>query len=186
MSVVTRIVGTLCVTILLTYPMWAPQWGDGLLGEIAGRPLWVSAAIVAGFLGLVALYCRALQRTLTLIGPEARRARPGSVWWMFAVPHNFVEDFFIVRAVAGSLAAARTPAAEVRRWALLGYGWCALQIVSLLPGVAGLAGGAAALPVWAAHWAMTTRLNRGLATTTGGGSPLSQRRRDGATRPGRF
>jgi hypothetical protein len=163
MGIVTRIAGTSCVTILLTYPMWAPQWGDGLLGEIAGQPLWASAAIIAGFLGLVALYCRALQRTLTLIRPAARRARPGSVWWMFAVPHNFVEDFFIVRAVAGSLATAGTPAREVRRWELLGYGWCTLQIVSLLPGVPGLAGGAGALPLWAAHWALTTRLNRRLA-----------------------
>jgi hypothetical protein len=182
MSVVTRIVGTICVTILLACPIWAPQWGSGLLGEITGQPPWASAAIVTGFLTLVALYCRALQRTLTLIGPDARQARPGSVWWMFAVPHNFVEDFFIVRAVAGSLAAARTPATEVRRWSLLGYGWCALQIVSLLPGVAGLAGGALALPLWAAHWALTARLNRRLASGAASPrrpvwpSPLSQRR----------
>ncbi|GIE31340.1 hypothetical protein Ait01nite_043850 [Actinoplanes italicus] len=164
MSVMVRVLGTICVTILLAYPIWAPQWGSGILGEIAGQPLWASAAIVAGFLALVAFYCRALHRTLLLVRPGARQARPASVWWMFAIPHNFVEDFFIVRAVAASLAA--DGAGGVRRWASLGYGWCALQIVSLLPGAAGLAGGAMALPLWAAHWLLTARLNRALAART--------------------
>ncbi|WP_433790182.1 hypothetical protein [Actinoplanes sp. CA-252034] len=171
MSVATRIAGTSGVTILLTYPIWAPQWGAGLLGEIAGQPPWASAAIVAGFLGLVALFCRTLQRTLTL---TRTGTRPASVWWMFAIPHNFVEDFYIVRAVAGSLAAAGTPPARVRRWAALGYGWCALQIVSLLPGAAGLAGGAMALPLWGAHWVLTARLNRrlaALASSSAGSGP---------------
>ena len=62
---------------------------------------------------------------------------------MFAIPHNFVEDFFIVRAVAASLTAHGIRAGEVRRWAVLGYGWCVLQIVSLFPGTAGYAAGAA-------------------------------------------
>ncbi|MDI6099991.1 hypothetical protein QLQ12_15425 [Actinoplanes sp. NEAU-A12] len=158
-----RIVGTAGVVVLLSHPVWAPRWGSGLLGEIAGRPLWASAAIVTGFLGLVALYCRALQRTLTLVRPGARRAGPRSVWWMFAIPHNFIEDFFIVRAVAASLTADGAGARTVRRWTVLGYGWCVLQIVSLVPGPAGLAGGAAALPVWAAHWWLTVRVNRALA-----------------------
>ncbi|GAA4937949.1 hypothetical protein GCM10025331_24660 [Actinoplanes utahensis] len=154
-----RLLGTTGVLILLTQPLWAPQWGGGILTEIAGRPPWISAAIVLGFLGLVALYCRTLQRTLTTVRPWARRARPASVWWMFAVPHNFVEDFFIVRAVAASLAADGVPPGPVRRWSILGFGWCAAQIVSLLPGVAGLAGGAVALPLWAVHWHLTVRLN---------------------------
>jgi hypothetical protein len=176
MSTMVRVLGTICVTVLLSYPIWAPQWGSGILGEIAGQPLWASATIVAGFLALVAFYCRALHRTLTLVRPGARQARPASVWWMFAIPHNFVEDFFIVRAIAASLAA--HGAGGVRRWALLGYGWCAFQILSLFPGPAGLAGGAVALPLWAAHWVLTARLNRRLATTPHPScpSPLSQHR----------
>ncbi|MEU4622769.1 hypothetical protein AB0G04_22710 [Actinoplanes sp. NPDC023801] len=161
MSTMVRVLGTTGVVILLSYPIWAPQWGSGILGEIAGQPLWASVAIVAGFLALVALYCRALHRTLSLVRPGARRARPASVWWMFAIPFNFVEDFFIVRAVGASLAA--HGAGGAGRWTRLGYGWCAFQILSLFPGPAGLAGGAVALPLWAAHWASTARLNRRLA-----------------------
>jgi hypothetical protein len=153
--------------VLLSYPLWAPQWGAGILGEIAGQPIVASLTVLAAFFGLVALYCRALQQTLKLVRPDARTASPASVWWMFAIPHNFVEDFFIVQRVVASLAAeARVPAGELKRWSAFGYGWCGLQILSLLPGAAGYAGGAVALPMWAAHWAMTVRINRRLASRT--------------------
>ena len=157
-STMARLTGTTGVLLLLLHPILTGR-DTGILAEVAARPRWISATIVAGFLGLVALYCRALQRTLTLVPPGARRARPASVWWMFAFPHNFVEDFFIVRAVAASLAAGGVPPGRVRCWSILGHGWCAAQIVSLLPGAAGLAGGAVALPLWAAHWLLTTRVN---------------------------
>ncbi|MEF2528487.1 MULTISPECIES: hypothetical protein [Streptomyces] len=156
--------GTVLVTALLTQPLWAPGWGSGVLGEAAAPGLPGAVAAVAVFFGLVALYCRSLQRTLHLVPSEARTAAPRSVWWMFAIPYNFTEDFFIVRAVAASLAAdGRTAPAAVRRWKALGYAWCGLQIASLLPGAVGRAGAAAALLMWAAHWAVTARLNRRLA-----------------------
>ncbi|WP_285777183.1 hypothetical protein [Microtetraspora sp. NBRC 13810] len=164
MRVVVKTVGTLLSAILLTYPLWAPEWGLGILGEIGALGVPGGPIALAAFLGLVALYCRALQRTLELLPAEARAAAPGSVWWMFAIPYNFTEDFFIVRAVAASMAAhAQVPAAFTRRWAAIGYGWCAFQILSLLPGTAGYLGGVVAIPLWAAHWIMTVRVNRRLA-----------------------
>ena len=153
MRIVVRVVGTAAVVALIGWP----ARGGGVLGEVAGLPVAVTVPVVAGFLGLVAGYCATLNRTSTL----ARAPRPASVWWMFAVPFNFVEDFFIVGTVAAALAAdGRIPP---RRWAAVGHCWCALQILSLFPGVAGYAGGAVALPVWAAHWVMTVRINRTLA-----------------------
>ncbi|WP_250213191.1 hypothetical protein [Acrocarpospora catenulata] len=163
MRVIVKAVGTVLVSIVLSYPLWAPQWGLGILGEIAalGMPGGLIAVVV--FFGLVALYCRALQRTMTAVRPDARTAAPASVWWMFAVPYNFTEDFFIVRTVSASLAAdGHVAEGFVRRWAVLGYGWCAFQILSLFPGVVGYIGGAVALPMWAAHWIMTVRVNRAL------------------------
>jgi hypothetical protein len=145
-TVCVKVAGTAGVVALLLFP------GRGILDEVAGQPF-----VVAGFFGLVALYCAALQRTLTLTGG----ARPASVWWMFAVPYNFVEDFFIVRTVAAALAADGRAAAP-GRWSAVGYAWCTLQILSLLPGMPGYAAGAAALPVWAAHWIMTARINRSI------------------------
>lgn len=149
---------------LLSYPLWAPQWGQGILGEVAGQPVPVSLVVVGGFFGLVALYCRSLHRTLTLVPPDARTAAPASVWWMFAIPFNFTEDFFIVQAVAASLVHdARIPARELRWWSALGYGWSGLQILSLFPGATGYTAGAVALPLWVMHWVATARINCRLA-----------------------
>jgi hypothetical protein len=171
MCALVKIVGTVAVTVLLSYPLWAPQWGAGILGEVAGLPPAVALGAVAAFLGLVALYCGALWRTLTLVHPEARTAPAASVWWMFAIPYNFTEDFFIVRTVATSLAVdARVPARELRRWSAFGYCWCAGQILSLFPGIAGYLGGAVAIPLWAAHWIMTVRINRRLGVALPAGT----------------
>ncbi|MQS37789.1 hypothetical protein [Streptomyces katsurahamanus] len=165
MTIIIKTVGTLLVTVLLTQPLWAPGWGAGVLGETAAFGMPGAVVAVAGFFGLVAVYCRALQRTLTLIRDGARAAAPASVWWMFAIPYNFTEDFFIVRALTRSMTAdGRLGAAFIRRWAAAGYGACVFQIVSLVPGPAAYVGGAVALPLWATHWIMTVRANRTLDT----------------------
>ncbi|WP_363796536.1 hypothetical protein ABU614_14725 [Lysobacter firmicutimachus] len=161
-----KFAATLAVAALLTHPWWAPQWGAGLLGEV--RALGPAGAIAAmlAFFALVACYCRHLQAVLQAIPASARRAPPGSVWWMFAIPYNFVEDFFIVAAIAGSLRAdGRIATAQQRRWQRLGLGWCAPQIASLWPGTAGVLAGAAALALWAAHWRATLHILRGLRDT---------------------
>ncbi|MCM2394289.1 hypothetical protein [Streptomyces albipurpureus] len=163
-TIILKVIGTLLVLVPLMYPLWAPEWGRGILGEVESQGMPGALIAVAIFFGLVALYCRALQRTLTLLPSTARTAAPASVWWMFAIPYNFTEDFFIVRSIAASLTADPViPTPVVRRWATVGYGWCAAQILSLFPGAAGYLGGAVALVLWAAHWIMTVRFNRRLA-----------------------
>jgi hypothetical protein len=159
-----KTVGTVLVVVLLTRPLWAEDGDPGVLREIiALGPVGGTIAALV-FLGLVALYSRALQRTMELVRSEARTAAPTSVWWMFAIPLNFMEDFFIVRDVGSSLAAdGRLERSVVRRWILVGHGWCAFQILSLFPGAAGYTGGAAAIVLWAAHWIMTARVQRVLA-----------------------
>ncbi|MBN7135061.1 hypothetical protein A7A76_09870 [Lysobacter enzymogenes] len=161
-----KLVLTVPVAALLTQPLWAPHWGAGILGEIHALGAAGAAVAVLAFLALVAAYCRCLQRLLAAIPPAARTASPRSVWWMFAIPYNFVEDFFIVAAIAASLRNdGRVPPARRRLWRRLGLAWCALQIVSLLPGALGVAAGAAALPAWAAHWILSVRLLRLLGDT---------------------
>lgn len=164
--VAVKLLLTLPVCALLTQPLWAPQWGAGILGEVhALGPTGAIVAVVA-FFALVAAYCRHLQRLLAAVPPPARAAAPGSVWWMFAIPYNFVEDFFIVAAIAASLRNdGRVDPARQRRWRRLGLAWCGLQIASLLPGAVGVAAGAGALLAWAAHWALSVRLLRYLGDT---------------------
>lgn len=154
---------TVPVLVLLTQPLWAPQWGAGILGEIiAFGPLGAVLAI-AVFFGLVALYCRELQRLLAAVPTVRRRRSPRSVWLMFALPFNFVEDFVIVADIGASLRSdGRVPNSRIGRWAALGHAWCALQIGSLLPGPVGVGCGVLALIAWVWHWALTRWLRRGL------------------------
>lgn len=166
MRTLIKVLGTALVVVLLTYPLWAPQWGSGILGEIWAFGVPGSLAAIIVFFSLVALYCRSLQRTLSSVRTEARMASPRSVWLMFAIPYNFVEDFFIVSNVGRSLSADGSVTPRFARvWLVLGFGWAALQIVSLLPGEPGLVGGALALVAWGSHWILTARANRILRTT---------------------
>lgn len=154
---------TLPVVVLLTQPLWAPEWGAGILAEVAALGVWGALAAVAAFFRLVALYCGALQRLLAAVPAEARRRSPRSVWLMFAIPLNFVEYFFIVADVGHSLAGdGRVPSTSLRVWTVVGTAWCALQLVSLLPRPIGIVGGALAVALWLAHWAHTLVLLRRL------------------------
>lgn len=169
MRTTIRVAGTALVAVLLTYPLWAPAWGMGLLGEVwaVGWPGALTAVLC--FFGLVALYCGALYRTLTLVRPEASPVRAASVWWMFAIPYNFTEDFFIVSNVAAAVRAdGRLQERPVMCWLWFGYGWCAFQILSLFPGAAGFIGGAIAVPLWIVHWVLTVRVNKALSTPATG------------------
>ncbi len=152
---------TVPVCGILTQPLWAPQLGSGILGEVAALGVGGGLAALAVFFGLVALYVQTLRGLLTAVRPEARRRTPRSLWLMFAIPLNFVEDFEIVSDLAASLRADGAFATgAVRAWRAVGIGWCALQLVSLLPGEVGLAGGLLAIVLWAAHWLHTVMLIR--------------------------
>lgn len=119
----------------------------------------LAAALV--FLGLVLAYCLDLRRTLVL-AREPRPAPPNSVWLMFLIPYNFIEDFWIVRHVSQvfdeAFAGPRGKRlATSSRW--LGYGWCGAQLVSLLPTGFGTAAGGVAVVLWIAHWALVRHGN---------------------------
>lgn len=72
---------TVPVVAMLTQPLWAPDWGAGILGEVAALGLFGSIAAIAVFFGLVAFYCRSLQRLLAALSlcrlEPARLARCG-------------------------------------------------------------------------------------------------------------
>lgn len=164
---------TVPVVALLTQPLWAPQWGAGILGEVAALG-WVAGPVaVVVFFGLIALYVRSLQRLLVRVRVENRIRSPRSLWLMFAIPFNFVEDFFIVAEIARSLRAqACLPTPWLRTWRMLGLAWCGLQIASLAPGEFGVAAGALALIGWVAHWVLTALASQRIAR---GSQPAAQR-----------
>jgi hypothetical protein len=160
----------LCLPIAygLAYPFLHPEAGGGILKEVEMFGPLGSLIAVLLFLILVALYCRDLQRALALVRPEARKAKPHSVWLMFLLPYNFIEDFFIVANVAASLRAEarHDPRLSLPRDAGLvsGWGWCAAQVVSLIPHPLGSAAGLLTIVLWVVHWRCVRSANARLAT----------------------
>lgn len=138
----------------------APE-GRGIFGEIALFGPYGALAAVILFLAVVLFYCRDLGRTLAAVSPAARKASPASVWWMFVLPYNFIEGFFIIRGVSASLRA------ETQRHAGFasrrgfgegtGLGWCGARILSLVPNLPGSTAGLVALVLWLIHRRMIRR-----------------------------
>ena len=125
-----RITGTLAVSALIWWSLATPD--QGILREVRALGPLGAGITVAIFLALVAAYARDLHLLMRAIPHGARTASPASVWWMFLIPYNFTEDFFIIATVTTSLERAESSDPALRgafgrhgRWS--GYGWCALQ-----------------------------------------------------------
>lgn len=163
----TKIALTLPVTYALIYPFLNPSTSGGILKEVEMLGYLGSIVLIVVFISLIFWYCRDLYRTLSLVRQSARAASPRSVWLMFLIPYNFVEDFFIVANVANSLRreAQYNPSLQpLKSFGLpSGMGWCAAQIVSLLPNEIGSIAGVLALPLWIIHWRFIRRVNALLA-----------------------
>ena len=157
---------TIPVTYALAYPFINPSAVGGVFKEVEALGFLASAALIAVFLVIVFMYCRDLHRSLSLVRPSARTASPRSVWLMFLIPYNFVEDFFIISNVASSLrreAQHNTALNSFKSFGTVsGLGWCAAQIVSLLPHEIGSIAGVLALPLWVIHWRFIRRVNSAL------------------------
>ena len=125
-----------------------PSEDGGVLGEIAVLGTIGSIVVIAVFLALVYAYASDLRTTLKSVNRGSRVAEPNSVWLMFLLPYNFIEDFFIISNVAKSLEAESriNPALSGLRsfGRISGIGWCLAQVLSLIPNAIGsIAGGVA-------------------------------------------
>lgn len=162
-----KLILTVPVAYALVYSLLNPAADAGVFRELNAIGPTGGVVVTLVFLAAVFLYCRDLQRSLTLVKPESRAASPRSVWLMFVLPYNFIEDFFIVVHVAQSLRreARRNEALRpFRSFGLVsGLGWCTAQIVSLIPHELGAAAGLFALPLWGVHWRLIRMTNAALA-----------------------
>jgi hypothetical protein len=168
MSTLTLLKSILSIPIAigLAYPFFNPDAAGGILGELKIFGPTGSIVAVVVFLLLVLFYALDLIRSLKLVSPASRKAKPSGVWLMFLLPYNFIEDFFIVANVAKSLKAeaASNPAlANFKSFGMIsGMGWCAAQVVSLVPNQIGSAAGLVAIVFWIWHWVFMRRANRNL------------------------
>ncbi|WP_080401844.1 hypothetical protein [Burkholderia ubonensis] len=163
----------------LAYPLIYPTEDGGVLSEIEMLGTVGGIVVIAVFLALVYAYASDLRTTLKSVSRGSRVAEPNSVWFMFLLPYNFIEDFFIISNVAKSLEAESriNPALSGLRsfGRISGIGWCLAQVLSLIPDTIGYIASAVAVFLWVWHWVFVRRANKMLA-----GSQVSV-----ATLPGR-
>lgn len=163
-----KITLTIPVAYAFVYPLLNPAAGSGVFRDLA--LLGPAGAIVVAlvFLALVVLYCRDLVRTLTLVQPELRTASPQSAWLMLLLPYNFVEDFFIIANIANALRREAQQNKALQSFPSFGlfsgWGWCTLQIVSLMPNEVGSIASFLALPFWVSHWRLIRKVNAALSS----------------------
>ncbi len=151
----------------LAYPLTHPSEDRGILGEMDRFGTSGSIVVVTVFLALVYAYASDLRTTLKSVNQGSRAAEPNSVWLMFLLPYNFIEDFFIISNVAKSLEAESriNPALSGLRsfGRISGIGWCLAQVVSLIPNTIGAIAGGVAVFLWVWHWVFVRRANKMLA-----------------------
>lgn len=161
---------TILVAAVAVSPLLIESWSGGILRELSLFGPVYGSIIAIAFLILVAVYCVDLQRLLEAVPLQSRTATPKSVWWMFLIPYNFVEDFFIVHNTTQSIqnAVDQGVGTTLRKpfGALSGFGWCILQIITLIPHPAGSIAAPIAIVLWIVHWSFVRRATRMLVMDT--------------------
>lgn len=159
-----KIILSIPIGIGLIYPFFYENVSGGILSEIKLFGLFGSLIVIIVFLLLIIFYALDLMKCLSNISPSARKAKPKSVWFMFFLPYNFIEDFFIVSNVANSLKAEakiNPQLADFKSFGMIsGIGWCSAQIISLIPNQIGSVSGLVAIILWIWHWAFIRKVNK--------------------------
>ena len=148
-------------------PYFDNSTNDSVLNEIFRIGILPSFLIIGAFFIMVGFYCRTLQKCLTLIKPENRKTKPTSVWYMFAIPFNFVEDFFIVINVANSIEKEKSSNIKLKNVSdfgiISGIGWSIAQVLSFIPNIVGQIAGLLGMILVIYHWTQIAKINKLLA-----------------------
>ena len=164
MNILIRISLTILLVIWASMPYFDNANSENALNAILSIGIIGSVLIVLAFFIMVAFYCKTLQTCLTLIQPENRKAKPKSVWYMFLLPFNFIEDFFIVINIANSIEAeARTnkKLSDIKDFGMVtGIGWSIAQVLSFIPNYIGQIAGLIGFILVISHWIFIHKINR--------------------------
>lgn len=163
-NLIIRITLTALLVVWAITPYWNKPSNESALGEIMSIGVLGSAIIMSSFFVFVAFYCRTLQKCLNLIKPENRKAKPTSVWYMFAIPFNFVEDFFIVIHLANSIEEEKKTNKKLGNISdfgmVSGIGWSIAQVMSFIPTIVGQVSGLIGMILVIFHWVQIAKINR--------------------------
>lgn len=164
MNRIVKISLSIIITLCALFPYINSTDKPDVFENVFSIGLIGSASIIITFFTAIGIYCMDLQRCLELIEPKNRKANPQSVWYMFLMPYNFIEDFFIVINISNSLVA---EAKENKKLAncndfgmVTGIGWCIAQILSFVPNSIGQIASILGIILWIIHWRFIRKMNR--------------------------
>lgn len=165
-----KIILTALLVLVAVNPYFQDGQIPGGLSELQVLGPILSILLVLCFFLAIAFYCRALQKTLELIQPKNRTRKPKSVWFMYLIPFNFIEDFFIVIDISNSLQNEQKSNAKLDGFGdfglVLGIGWSVAQLFSMIPNMAGQISGFVGIFLWIIHWLLIARINKVLNAPT--------------------
>lgn len=164
MNLLIRFVLTSLLVLWASLPFMNEVEGKSILSDIYRIGIIPSVLIMLAFFIMVAFYCRTLHKCLTLIKPENRKASPKSVWYMFAIPFNFVEDFFIVINIANSIEEEKKSNGNLNGISdfgmISGIGWSIAQVLSFIPSMVGQIAGLIGMILVIYHWTQIAKINK--------------------------
>ncbi|SDF58237.1 hypothetical protein [Cellulophaga baltica] len=164
MNVIIKIVITALLLLIAIKPYFEKGQIPGGLSEFENLGLIPSIILIITFFTAIAFYCKSFQTTLNLIKIENRTRKPKSVWYMYLIPFNFIEDFFIIIDISNSLKSEMKSNENLKKFGdfglTLGIGWSVAQIFSLIPNMAGQISGFVGLILWIIHWSLIGKINK--------------------------
>ncbi len=163
-NILVRLTLTMLIVAWAILPFIDSTTSESVLGEIYSIGIVWTVFIIISFFIMVAFYCRTLQKCLMLIQKENRKTEPHSVWYMFAIPFNFVEDFFIVINIANSLEEEKKTNDALKNISdfgmVSGIGWSIAQVLSFIPNMVGQIAGLVGMVLVIYHWLHIAKINR--------------------------
>ncbi|WP_445722847.1 hypothetical protein [Flavobacterium sp.] len=164
MNVIIKIIITALLLLIAINPYFENGQIPGGLSEFRSLGLIPSIILILIFFTAIAFYCKSLQTTLNLIKIENRTRKPKSVWYMYLIPFNFIEDFFIIIDISNSLKNEMRSNESLKKFGdfglTIGIGWSVAQLFSLIPNIAGQISGFVGIILWIIHWFLIEKINK--------------------------
>ncbi len=169
MNLAIKIILTALLVWWVLFPVFNGSENESILAEIYRIGIIPAILIMGAFFGMVAFYCRTLKICYLQIKPENRKAKPNAVWYMFLLPFNFVEDFFIVIDLARSLEEEKKENHKLSKITdfgmVSGIGWSIAQIMSFIPNIVGQVAGLIGFVLVIYHWMLIAKIKKLLSAS---------------------
>jgi hypothetical protein len=164
MNNLIKIALSLLIALCAIYPYVYLGENSGVLNTLNSANIVGLLLLITGFFIAVGFYCKSLQTCLQLIQFDNRKANPKSVWYMFLIPFNIIEDFFIIINVSNSIekeAQFNPQLSTIKDFGFVsGIGWCIAQVISFVPNYIGQIAGFIGFILWIIHWSFILKVNK--------------------------